>query len=228
MTSSVGGGGRYMAFSPSPSAPHSPHLSGLRSAAIAAARLDQEKYLSELLEERYKLTPFLSVIPHTCRLLNQEISRITTLLGNASVLGQSGLEQASPLTSGGMFSNGRADVNRLISRFQSKIPGSMQPSLTENWLNSQGSSSGLLLREQSEWIPVDKYPNKRSGLSWGPFFWHYRTVDCTLFNAPAEQTIDALEAFPGSVFKWSELPGLDPLCLSPLFLFLSLSSMYDR
>ncbi|MBA0742563.1 hypothetical protein Gogos_015611 [Gossypium gossypioides] len=58
-----------MAFSPSPSAPHSPHLSGLRSAA--AALLDQEKYLSELLAERYKLSPFMTVIPHTCRLLNQ-------------------------------------------------------------------------------------------------------------------------------------------------------------
>lgn len=37
-----------MAYSPSPSAPHSPHLSGLRSVAAAAASsaalLDQEKY----------------------------------------------------------------------------------------------------------------------------------------------------------------------------------------
>ncbi|KAK8712411.1 hypothetical protein V6N13_147651 [Hibiscus sabdariffa] len=157
MTSSVGGGGRYMAFSPSPSAPHSPHLSGLRS---AAAILDQEKYLSELLEERYKLTPFMSVIPHTCRLLNQEISRITTMLGNASVLGQSGLEHASPLTSGGMFSNGGADMNRWISRFQSEVPALVQPSLTENWLNSQGSSSGLIVKRTIRVdIPVDKYPN---------------------------------------------------------------------
>ncbi|KAE8678048.1 KH domain-containing protein [Hibiscus syriacus] len=160
MTSSVGGGGRYMAFSPSPSVPHSPHLSGLRSAATAAALLDQEKYLSELLEERYKLTPFMSVIPHTCRLLNQEILRITTLLGNASVLGQSGLEQASPLTSGGMFSNGGVDVNRWISWFQSEIPGSMQPSLTKYWMNSQGSSSGLIVKRTIRVdIPVDKYPN---------------------------------------------------------------------
>lgn len=43
MSSSGGGGGRYMAFSPSPSAPHSPHLSGLRSAA-STALLEQEKY----------------------------------------------------------------------------------------------------------------------------------------------------------------------------------------
>uniref|UniRef100_A0A2N9JA87 Uncharacterized protein n=1 Tax=Fagus sylvatica TaxID=28930 RepID=A0A2N9JA87_FAGSY len=45
MASSVGGAGRYMAYSPSPSAPPSPHLSGLRSAASSAvALLDQEKY----------------------------------------------------------------------------------------------------------------------------------------------------------------------------------------
>lgn len=47
--------------------------------------------------------------------------RVTTLLGNASVLGQSGLEHASPLTSGGIFSNGGADTNGLASRFQSEV-----------------------------------------------------------------------------------------------------------
>ena len=147
-----------MAFSPSPSAPHSPHLSGLRSAA--AALLDQEKYLSELLAERYKLSPFMTVIPHTCRLLNQEILRITTLLGNASVLGQNGLEQASPLASGGTFSNGGADMNRWMSQFQSEMPGLVQPSLAENWLNSQRGSSGLIVKRTIRVdIPVDKYPN---------------------------------------------------------------------
>ncbi|KAJ0046099.1 hypothetical protein Pint_03649 [Pistacia integerrima] len=122
MTSS--GGGRFMAYSPSPSAPHSPHIPSLRSAAAAAASaalLDQEKYLNELLAERHKLNPFLPVLPHTYRLLSQEIMRVTTLLGNASVLGQSGLEHASPLASGGIFSNGGADMNGLASRFQSEV-----------------------------------------------------------------------------------------------------------
>ena len=50
-----------------------------------------------------------------------EILRVTTLLGNASVLGQSGLEHASPLASGGIFSNGGADVNGWASRFQSEV-----------------------------------------------------------------------------------------------------------
>ncbi|OMO83855.1 hypothetical protein CCACVL1_11148 [Corchorus capsularis] len=179
MTSSGGGGGRYMAYSPSPSAPHSPHLSGLRSAAAAAssaALLDQEKYLSELLAERHKLSPFMPVLPHTYRLLNQEILRVTTLLGNASVLGQSGLEQASPLASGGIFSNGGADMNGWTSRFQSELALRfsydrqseanikkfclVQPSSAQNWLSSQGSSSGLIVKRTIRVdIPVDNYPS---------------------------------------------------------------------
>ncbi|KAL9441917.1 hypothetical protein AB3S75_020424 [Citrus x aurantiifolia] len=152
------GGGRFMAYSLSPSAPHSPHLPSLRSASSAI--LDQEKYLSELLAERHKLNPFLPVLPNTYRLLNQEIMRVTTLLGNASVLGQSGLEHASPLTSGGIFSNGGADMNGLASRFQSEISGLMQSSSAQNWLSSQSSSSGLIVKRTIRVdIPVEKYPN---------------------------------------------------------------------
>nr|ABK93571.1 unknown [Populus trichocarpa] len=66
------GAGRFMAYSPSPSAPHSPHISGLRSSAASSALVvEQEKYLSELLAERHKISPFLPVLPNTYRLLNQ-------------------------------------------------------------------------------------------------------------------------------------------------------------
>ncbi|KAM4102478.1 hypothetical protein ACJW30_06G003000 [Castanea mollissima] len=153
MASSVGGtASRYMAYSPSPSAPPSPHLSGLRSAAAAAASsaaalLDQEKYLTELLAERHKLSPFMPVLPNCYRLINQ-------------VLGQSGLEHASPLASGGIFSNGGADVNGWASRFQSEISGLIQPSSAQNWLSSQCSSSGLIVKRTLRVdIPVEKYPN---------------------------------------------------------------------
>ncbi|KAM1552907.1 hypothetical protein PS1_005698 [Malus domestica] len=170
---SSSGGGRYMACSPSPSAPHSPHLSGLRSASSSAALVaaEQEKYLSELLGERHKLSPFLPVLPNCNRLLNQEILRVTTLLGNASVLGQSGIELASPLASRGMFSNGGADVNGWASRFQSEVlqfilpllrqmSGLLQSSSTQNWLSPQSSSSGLIVKRTIRVdIPVDKYPN---------------------------------------------------------------------
>ncbi|KAF3622397.1 KH domain-containing protein [Capsicum annuum] len=151
--------GRYMAYSPSPSAPQSPHIAaGLRSASSAIA--EQEKYLSELLAERQKLSPFLAVLPHCYRLLNQELLRVTTLLGNASVLDQNGLEHASPLASGGMFSNGGANVDRWASPFQSEISGLMHSPSTQNWLNTQSNSSGLIVKRTLRIdIPVDQYPS---------------------------------------------------------------------
>ncbi|XP_068498767.1 KH domain-containing protein At5g56140-like isoform X2 [Phaseolus vulgaris] len=140
---SSSGAGRYMAFPPSPSAPPSPHLSALRSSALA----EQDKYLSELLGERNKLSPFMAVLPQCFRLLNQ-------------VLGQSGLEQASPLATGGIFSNGGANVNGWASRFQSERPSMLQSSPTPNWLSPQGSSSGLIVKKTVRVdIPVDTFPN---------------------------------------------------------------------
>ncbi|KAL4554646.1 hypothetical protein LXL04_037245 [Taraxacum kok-saghyz] len=157
--------GRYMAYSPSPSAPHSPHIAGLRSAATAL--VEQEKYLSELLSERNKLSPFVPVLPQCYRLLNQEILRVTSLLGNASVLDQSGLEHAS----GGMFSNGGANMNMnrwTSSPIQSEriwdcfvqMSALLQPSSAQSWLGSQGSSSGLVVKRTVRVdIPVASYPN---------------------------------------------------------------------
>uniref|UniRef100_A0A1D1ZBE0 KH domain-containing protein At5g56140 n=1 Tax=Anthurium amnicola TaxID=1678845 RepID=A0A1D1ZBE0_9ARAE len=154
--------GRYMAYSPSPSpstAPHSPHISGIRSAS-SAALVEQEKYLSELLTERHKLSPFVAVLPHCYRLLNQELLRVTTLLGNASFLEQSGLEHGSPFTTGALFSNGRAaDMNGWASAFQSERLGLLQPSSPGSWLGTQGSSSGLIVKKAVRVdIPGDKFP----------------------------------------------------------------------
>jgi len=156
-----GGGGRFMTYSSSlsvpPSAPQSPNYSGgLRSQS--SVFVEQEKYLSELLAERHKLTPFLPVLPHAFRLLNQEILRVTTLLENATVLSQSGLDHPSPLASGGIFQNARADMNGWASQFPSErsVPSSPGP----NWLNSPGSSSGLIAKRTIRVdIPVDNYPN---------------------------------------------------------------------
>ncbi|KAI7992746.1 KH domain-containing protein [Camellia lanceoleosa] len=77
---------------------------------------------------------------------NQEILRVTTLLGNASFLDQSRLEHASSLALGGIFSNGGANVNRWASPFQSKMSGLLQPSSAQNRLGSQGNSSGLIVK----------------------------------------------------------------------------------
>ncbi|XP_042005358.1 KH domain-containing protein At5g56140-like isoform X2 [Salvia splendens] len=150
---------RYMAYSPSPSAPHSPHIAATRTAA--SALVEQEKYLTDLLAERNKLNPFMAVLPNCYRMLNQEILRVTTLLGSASVLEQSMLEHASPLASGGIYSNGGANANRWASSpFQSEISSVMQSSSTPNWLGSQGSSSGLIVKRTIRVdIPVDQYPS---------------------------------------------------------------------
>ncbi|KAK9057160.1 hypothetical protein SSX86_024527 [Deinandra increscens subsp. villosa] len=154
--------GRYMAYSPSPSAPHSPHIAGIRSAATAI--VEQEKYLSDLLSERNKLSPFVPVLQQCYRLLNQEILRVTTLLGNASFLDQSGLEHASPLASGGMFSNGGANMNMNMNRWtspiQSETSALLQPSPAQSWLGSQGSSSSFIVKKTIRVdIPVATYPN---------------------------------------------------------------------
>ncbi|KAL1556112.1 KH domain-containing protein isoform X2 [Salvia divinorum] len=150
--------GRYMAYSPSPSAPHSPHIAATRT--TASALVEQEKYLTDLLAERNKLNPFMAVLPNCYRMLNQEILRVTTLLGSASVLEQSMLEHASPLASGGIYSNGGANVNRWASPFQSEMSSVMQSSSTPNWLGSQGSSSGLIVKRTIRVdIPVDQYPS---------------------------------------------------------------------
>lgn len=152
--------GRYMAFSPSPSsAPQSPHITGLRTAATAI--VEQEKYLSELLGERNKLGPFMPVLPHCYRLLNQEILRVTTLLGNASVLDHGGIEHGSPLTTGGFFSNGAAaELNGWASTFQTERLGMMQSPSGHGWLGSPGGSSGIIVKKTIRVdIPVDKYPN---------------------------------------------------------------------
>ncbi|XP_019183141.1 PREDICTED: KH domain-containing protein At5g56140-like isoform X2 [Ipomoea nil] len=155
--SSVG----LMAYLRSQSGSHSHHIGGLGSSA-SSALVEQEQYLAELLEERSKLKPFMPVLPHCYRLLNQEILRVTTLLGNASVLDQSGLEYANPLASGGIFSNGGANVDRWasVSPFRSESSGLTEPLSSQNWRSSQSSSSGRIVRRTMRIdIPVDLFPS---------------------------------------------------------------------
>ncbi|KAG0475579.1 hypothetical protein HPP92_015265 [Vanilla planifolia] len=152
--------GRYMAYSPSPSTgPHSPHLSGIRTAATAI--VEQEKYLAELLAERNKIGPFMPVLPHSYRLLNQEILRVTTLLGNASVLDQVGFEHGRPLITSGLFPNGAAaDLNGWTSAFQPERLGMIRSPSGHGWLGPQGGSSGIIAKKTIRVdIPVEKYPN---------------------------------------------------------------------
>ncbi|CAH9064036.1 unnamed protein product [Cuscuta epithymum] len=150
--------GRFMAYSPSHGAPHSPHIRGIRPASSFIG--EHEQHLAELLAERSKLSPFMPVLPHCYRLLNQEILRVTALLENAPILDQSGLEHASPMASGGLFSNGGANMDRRPSRFQSETSGLVQSPSPQNWLAGHSSSSGLIVKQTLRIdIPVEQYPN---------------------------------------------------------------------
>ncbi|GAB2230062.1 hypothetical protein Droror1_Dr00014318 [Drosera rotundifolia] len=115
-------------------------------------------FVAELLAEYEKLTPFQSVLPHSCRLLNQEILRVTTLLGNAQILDQAGLEHARPLASGGIYSTGRSDVNIWASPHQSEISSSLHQSSPQSWLGYHGNGEFVKKTIRVD-IPVDKYPN---------------------------------------------------------------------
>ncbi|THU59917.1 hypothetical protein C4D60_Mb07t07090 [Musa balbisiana] len=95
-----------------------------------------------------------------CFTLETEILRVTMLLGNASLLDQSGLEHGSPMTTGGLLSNGGAtEMNGWASAFQSEGLGLIQPSSAHGWLGSQSSASGLIVKKTIRVdIPMDKYP----------------------------------------------------------------------
>lgn len=145
----------YMHFSPS-SAP-SPQL---RSSTTAS---ELDKYLSELLSERQKLGPFMQVLPNCSRLLNQEIMRITGLVGTASYAEHDALEHGSPLATGGLMSNGSSlDLNGWSS-FQSERLAQQASALSWRGLSGVGVSGNSpapvvnkVLRIE---VPADKYPN---------------------------------------------------------------------
>ncbi|KAG5414037.1 hypothetical protein IGI04_001604 [Brassica rapa subsp. trilocularis] len=133
-----GGGGRYMPYPPPlsvpPSAPQSPNFSGVDLCLDLAS-----VYTSNLLD------------PELLKIL-----RVTTLLENA--ISQSRFDHPSPLSSGGIFQNSRADMNGWPSQFPSERSVSSSPA--PNWLNSPGSSSGLIVKRTIRVdIPVDQYPN---------------------------------------------------------------------
>nr|ADE77960.1 unknown [Picea sitchensis] len=146
---------RYMNFSPS--ATHSPQLPGMRSVSIAMA--EHDKYLTELLAERQKLSPFMQVLPQCCRLLNQEIVRVTALLGNSSFLDHNGPEHGSPLTHGGLLSNGGVDMNGWAAFHSERM--SMVQASPHGWHGAPGGgSSGIIVKKTMRVeVPVDKYPN---------------------------------------------------------------------
>ncbi|KAK3024313.1 hypothetical protein RJ639_042995 [Escallonia herrerae] len=139
-----------MAFSPSPSAPHSPHIGCIRSATTAI--VEQEKYLSELLAERHKLSPFMPVLPHCFRLLNQ--GEFDDLIVVSCFFSELGKKFRSIV-----HSQQCANFHDWFFKY-CQMSGLSQPSSAQNWLGSQGSSSGLIVKRTVRVdIPVNHYPN---------------------------------------------------------------------
>lgn len=136
----------------SPSAGHSPHH---RSSSSSASELD--KYLSELLTERQKLGPFVQVLPNCSRLLNQEIMRLTSLVGTNSYSEHDSLEHGSLLASGALMSNGFDSSG--WSSFPSERMVQQASSMSWRGLPSVGGSPGRVMKRIIRIdVPVDKYP----------------------------------------------------------------------
>ncbi|KAH7284352.1 hypothetical protein KP509_34G050500 [Ceratopteris richardii] len=150
--SSMGSLSPYMQYSSGGLSPH--HRSQL-------AATELEKFLSELLVERQKLGPFMQVLSNCSRLLNQEIMRLTSLIGTSSYAERDPLEQGNPLSS---MSSGRGvDLNG-SSGFQSERL--VQQASAMAWRGvpgmgdiSMSSPSHLMKKIIPIDVPVDTYPN---------------------------------------------------------------------
>ncbi|CAM6093834.1 unnamed protein product [Calypogeia fissa] len=157
--------GRYPQFFPSSGG-------GLRS-QVAVAEDDKtealdntrlashHRYLTELLGERQKLGPFMPVLPNCSRLLNQEIIRVTALVGNSPIVDQDGLDHRSPISSGAALSNGVAgDLNGRGGPQPDRFGMSQGTSVAWHAVQgSRGLGGPMVKKTQRIEVPVDKHPN---------------------------------------------------------------------
>ncbi|CAI5475206.1 unnamed protein product [Closterium sp. Yama58-4] len=70
----------------------------LHSRGSSPALSDHDSYLSELLSERQKLSPFMQVLPICSRLMNQEIARVTSLVGAQVFMDHDSIEHSPPMS----------------------------------------------------------------------------------------------------------------------------------
>ncbi|KAG7591177.1 K Homology domain [Arabidopsis thaliana x Arabidopsis arenosa] len=120
---------------------------------------DRERYLTELLQERQKLGPFLQVMPNCCRLLNQEIRRVS------SFPEPDRYEHGSPFRSLGQPTNGKLDLEgwsmmqaeenchlQRASPFRAPAP--------VGWIGMPGLPNPPIVKKVIRLdVPVDKYPS---------------------------------------------------------------------
>ncbi|CAK9321965.1 unnamed protein product [Citrullus colocynthis] len=131
--------------------------------ATPSIPLDRERYLAELLSERQKLGPFVQVLPHCSRLLNQEIRRLSGL--NQTSVDHERFEHGSPYRSLGQLSNGRPMDLEGWPPMQMEGSGhvhGMGPLQAHpmGWPRVQGiPTTPIVKRVVRLDVPVDKYPN---------------------------------------------------------------------
>jgi protein quaking len=120
---------------------------------------DRERYLTELLQERQKLGPFLQVMPNCCRLLNHEIRRVS------SFPDLDRYEHGSPFRSLGQPTNGKLDLEGW-SMMQAEENCHLQraspfrgPSPV-GWIGMPGLPNPPIVKKVIRLdVPVDKYPS---------------------------------------------------------------------
>ncbi|VVB02622.1 unnamed protein product [Arabis nemorensis] len=123
--------------------------------------IDSSQYLSELLAEHQKLTPFMQVLPICSRLLNQEMFRVSGMMSNQGFGDFDRLRHRSPspMASSNLMSNvsnpGLGGWNGLS---QERLGGT--PGMTMDWQGAPGSPSSYTVKRILRLeIPVDSYPN---------------------------------------------------------------------
>ncbi|XVE80699.1 hypothetical protein DITRI_Ditri15bG0001900 [Diplodiscus trichospermus] len=142
---------------------YNPNFSPARAASpqIRSTPDVDSQYLSELLAEHQKLGPFMQVLPICCRLLNQEIFRVTGMMSNQ---GYGDLERMrhrspSPMASSKLMANvSGTGLGVLNSLPQERLSG--PPGMTMDWQGAPASPSSYTVKRILRLeIPVDMYPN---------------------------------------------------------------------
>ncbi|KAH0882590.1 hypothetical protein HID58_058686, partial [Brassica napus] len=125
--------------------------------------IDSSQYLTELLAEHQKLTPFMQVLPICSRLLNQEMFRVSGMMPPNQGFGDFDRlrhRSPSPMASSNLMSNvsntGLGGWNGGLS--QERLSG--PPGMTMDWQGAPGSPSSYTVKRILRLeIPVDSYPN---------------------------------------------------------------------
>ncbi|XP_052174334.1 KH domain-containing protein At3g08620-like [Diospyros lotus] len=143
-------------FSPATARALSPQIRTTPSDVV-----DSNQYLSELLAEHQKISPFMQVLPVCSGLLNQEILRVSGIMPNQGFGELERLQHRSPspMASSNLISNvagtGPSSWNALP---QERLSG--PPGMTMDWQGAPASPSSYTVRRILRLeIPADAYPN---------------------------------------------------------------------